>query len=391
MLRGKIRNKGIFIFIVAVMLTVCIGISGFAADFNYAIVTPYTYTYNFNTMAPGSTLNAGMFFVDNVTRYFNWGNGTLTCMNGYVDSQTNETVLDGIDGTAYLKLKPSVNNANIAYFDFNYNRLGGVISSGAKSSAEIDFRLQKSTSVGDVLSNSYIALKALNSSGSVIDAAAFDLYYYPGWSKYSVRYQKNATSYSGNSDWPDNVFSFDTWYTLRIECGADKLVNYYVKDREGSILYSALNVQSNANISKVLPYLNFYMPANSLDVSIDNVEITRDIFVNSAPVIDTATYTDKITASVNVSNDLYNIAQYASPDSPVLVLALFDENDKLIDLDYDFQTAPAKTASDSGITTVPLYAEVAKPVSGTYKAKTFFWKSFSDLKPYSNVVIPAAN
>lgn len=191
----------------------------------------------------------------------------------------------------------------------------------------------------------------------------------------------------------NNWTTADAWYKYHIN------INYYTN----TVTVGVTNMSTGAEV--FTPYTAAFDPATyaslattvttsvcryGADYAIDDVTESRDIFVykdGNITVGDTA-----VTASVQLANDVhynaYNPAYNGTGHEPILILAAYDKDGRLISVNSAKQTIDRTKGESDNLTWTSVSTSVNKTADYS-AAKAFLWKSLDDITPFCEILCEA--
>lgn len=242
----------------------------------------------------------------------------------------------------------------------------------------------------------FYALGADNSTGNQAYALQFNLTCANPDGANRGKYVFNRYDGSG-SGWFGNLAVYNVWYTVRYEFNLENhTYNAYLYNRDtGALVISdigrSLKTSDSANPTSSsdyrLTHFTFQVNARNngapMSMYFDNIAVAHEQFYVSEPPVITAEG-DVITASAAVGNQSFDKLK-----SPVLCLAVYDSERRLVSAAYDAVEAEGKTAGkEKRYAAANLSCTLKKPVLGEgYTAEAVVLTAMDNAKPYTRSAV----
>ncbi len=405
-MKKKFLAKTAFILTVSMLLSCCVFCVSAAELPEFPMNEPWNYTINFDSLDDPNWKPDNSTITNWFSTYFYLAarkNSELNFRDSYTDSEGN-TVYDGVTGKAgdkylFCKFKGgSSANPCVVYFNSNspvggngYTRANGGLASGIIS-YEFDIRLQTVSGYDNMTGDNRGEFVVYGWKNGTDGAVA-------GGKRVEIA-RMWTTSYNTEKSWYAQYF--DTaenkalsiggsvpagqWAKLKISVSVpDKKVRYMFCKANGEIISTTeQNFKSDADYA--LTSIDIFAPLN-VDMSIDNLGVKKETFLYSVPLTPITDDGTNITSTVKLANDVCRgeNGDTVKTVSPVVILALYNENGSLIKTSCKSVELPQKTdfGTPAEYRDVAVYVEIP---TESYTAKAFIWNDFSGLRPYRNAI-----
>lgn len=379
------------------------------ADNGY-IISPFSLGCDFNSIAAGKLISADAESTYNklLGAYLSYshtaGTADIEIRSGYKDGES--IINDNLTGTAgdnYIYYTPksgnrkwpgglffcstqtsnpekkSLSNADgglcsgIVFFEFDMR-----IQPGADNPSELNTAKDDARGGFITLYGWKNGADGTAASGKGVTVSEFNFCHWESDSEYYCNYWSNENKKLMYT----NPIPFGEWQHFKFTVDSNaKRIKYQIFDMDGRLITSAESGYfKNADADYIMPSIDI-KPNTYFNVSIDNIKVTKETFSAGEPNITVAN--GKITALLNIANDVYDGGGNVRTQSPLLILAAFNGDGRMIGFDVAQETVQAKISAGAPPEYKTVTAEIPEP-SVPYTYNAYVWRDFNEMLPYYN-------